>query len=88
MAYSVTGESADIASAWPRTTALVACSWPSNLTIVDRRLARVGARLALGGQFVGVLGGRGLHRDLHAARVVRVDVVPLGLAHRSPPRSR
>src|SRR5690242_3093714 len=31
IAYSVTGESADIASAWPSTTALVAASCPSNL---------------------------------------------------------
>ena len=51
---------------------------------VDGGLARVGARLALGGQLVGLLGRRGLHRDLLAAGVVGVDVEPCGLAHSEP----
>lgn len=53
MAYAVTGESADMASAWPSTTALVAASCPSNFRISMAGLpASVHALLFLGSSSV------------------------------------
>jgi len=77
-------ESADIASAWPRTTAIGGLILAVELQDLDRRLTRIGARLASGRQFVDLLRRRGLDRYFFAAGIVWADVGTLGLAHSEP----
>ena len=61
--------------------ALFTSSWLSNLSLLIGRLPAAVHALLLRRHLVGVLDGRGLHGDLQAARVVRVD----GLAGRRRP---